>query len=213
MHVDIGCRLEGVIDVDDARVGADRAGVADLAARFAVERRAVQDDLDRLAGLRLLDRPVRPDEPQNPRLRLGLRVAQELRRPSGKPDVDLGPRARPVPESVAGPAAADRPLLGQRLLEPGLVDFQTLFAGQLDRQVEGEAVGVVEPEDLAPRQRVGDRLAPLRGLFRQILDQRLEPGHPRAEGAPEALLLVREHLFDLGSSIASIRGDDGRTGR
>ena len=43
--------VDGVVHVGDARLGHDRAGVADLAAALGVERRAVQEDLHHPAGL------------------------------------------------------------------------------------------------------------------------------------------------------------------
>jgi hypothetical protein len=42
-------------------------------------------------------------------------------------------------------AAADA-LLGERFLEPRAVDAHAVLRGQLDRQVDREAVRVVEPE-------------------------------------------------------------------
>ena len=62
MHVDIRRRLEGIVDVDKPGVAADPAGVPDLPARFAVERRAVQNDFDRVASLGLRYRSIRTDE-------------------------------------------------------------------------------------------------------------------------------------------------------
>src|SRR4051812_24175993 len=62
---DVGRWLEGVIDVDDAGVSVDEAGVADLPARLAVEGCPVQDDLDRLPGFDFIDRSIRTDEPEN----------------------------------------------------------------------------------------------------------------------------------------------------
>ena len=68
VNVDVRSWLEGIVDVDQPGVGADPAGVPDLAARLAVERRAVQDHLDRVTRFRLLDRSVRADEPEDPRV-------------------------------------------------------------------------------------------------------------------------------------------------
>ena len=43
--------VDGVVHVGDARLGHDRAGVADLAAALGIERRAVQEDLHHPARL------------------------------------------------------------------------------------------------------------------------------------------------------------------
>jgi hypothetical protein len=45
-----GQGVGGVDDLDDARRGADGAGVADLAARLGVERRPVEEHLDGAVG-------------------------------------------------------------------------------------------------------------------------------------------------------------------
>src|SRR4030065_2699065 len=66
--------------------------------------------------------------------------------------------------------------------EAWLVDGQGLLPGQLLRQVEGEAEGVIELEDLIPRK---DRAPPLPGLP----DDLVEREQARPEGEGEALLL------------------------
>src|SRR6185503_4985544 len=74
-------------------------------------------------------------------------------------------------------------LLHQRM-EAVLVDRQAAFAGQLLRQLEREAVRVVEPEGL---------LAVDRAVLRRLLEQR----QPARERLAEALLLFRQHALDL----------------
>ena len=54
--------LADVGDLDAGLVGAQRAGVADLAAGFGVERRLVEDDLHVGADVRALDRVAADDE-------------------------------------------------------------------------------------------------------------------------------------------------------
>ena len=59
VHGDVRCRLDAVVDIDQAGLGPDRARVADLTAGFAVEGRAIEDDFDRLPGVHLAGYPVR----------------------------------------------------------------------------------------------------------------------------------------------------------
>ena len=75
--------------------------------------------------------------------------------------------------------------------EAGLVDAQGLFPGQLLRQVEREAEGVIELEDLVAGK---DRAALLPGLP----DDLVEEAQARRKGEGEALLLG---LADLGDVL------------
>ena len=79
VHEEVRSRLEGVVDVDQAGFGADRAVVADLPARLAVERGAVQNDLDRAAPASAS--MVGPSAPTSPRIRASaavILIAKEL---------------------------------------------------------------------------------------------------------------------------------------
>src|SRR5690348_4111628 len=92
-------RLARVVDPDYAGVGANPAGIADLAARLAVKRRAVEDDLDILSGLRLLDRAIRAEQGDDRPFGPLLLVAEEGRaRPDAR--VELRPVARGILEMV-----------------------------------------------------------------------------------------------------------------
>ena len=103
-----GVGLTRVVDVDDAGFGADRAGVADLAARFAVERRAVEDDLDRLPGLGLLQRAVRTEQGRRSwRRRSTSLVAEELGLPPAS-ETYSSARSRDASWKAAPPRLAAR---------------------------------------------------------------------------------------------------------
>src|SRR5690606_33898247 len=124
----------------------DRAGIPDLTARLAVERRAVGDDLDRLPGFRLVQCAIWAENRQHGGLALGLVVPEELRLALRDRGIELGAASGLVLER--GAAAARLPLGGHRLLEPDEVDAGPALAGHLDREVNRKAVGVVEPERL-----------------------------------------------------------------
>ena len=109
MDEDVRRWFESVIDVDDAGVGADGAGVADLPARLAVERGAIQNDFDRLPGLDFLDWSVRTDEPEDARLGDNVLIAEELRRALRQTDVDFSSvRGRSRNASAAPPRLISR---------------------------------------------------------------------------------------------------------
>ena len=72
-------------------------------------------------------------------------------------------RARP-----SCPLAAPLALLGERDLEPGAVDAHAVLGGELDGQVDREAVGVVEAErDVAGEDRRVGAAAPPRAARRR----------------------------------------------
>ena len=57
-------RSLGVLDANPAARSRDRPRVADLAARLCIKRRALDEDLDTPAALRVLDRAARSREPE-----------------------------------------------------------------------------------------------------------------------------------------------------
>ncbi len=162
-----------VHDVEqDAAIGvaaAERPDVRDLPAALGVERRPIEDDLGRggrrLAELRLghcLEGLVLETVAQDRDDRgIGGRrvVAEERRRASAGEEraVALGGLGGPG-ELGLPPGAAAVALLGQGHVEPGTVDADTVFGGQLDGEVDREAERVVEPErDVAGQDRGVDR--------------------------------------------------------
>src|SRR5215213_7616341 len=204
MHVDVRSWLEGIVDVDQPGISADPTAVPNLATRLAIERRAVQNHLDRVARFRVLHRSVRADDSKDPCVGGGRLIAEELGRPLGQIDVDLSARAGSIAERINRSTPANLTLRGKRLVKPGLVNFQTLLAGQLDGQIERKPIRVVEPEDLAPRQDAGDGLSLRGGIARQIFDQRLKARHPRTQRSPEGFLFVGQHLLDLDAAVGEL---------
>src|SRR5829696_2414948 len=130
VDVDVRCWLEGIIDVDQPGVGPNPAGVPNLATRLPVERRAVQDHLDRVSRFRLRNRSIRADEPDDPYVSGRHLIAEELGRSLGQIDVELSTRPGTIAEGVDRSTPTDLTLRGERLLKPDLIDFQTLLAGQ-----------------------------------------------------------------------------------
>src|SRR5262249_23566585 len=80
VHEQIACLLLGVGDAEPQAVGGDDAGVADLAAGLAVERRLVDDPRAALAGLEFDTLLAIAHERGNDALGLLGLVAQELGR-------------------------------------------------------------------------------------------------------------------------------------
>src|SRR4051812_35939936 len=70
VNEDVRCRLDRVIDIDQAGIGPYRAGVADLATGLTVKRSPVENDLDRLAGFGDVECAVRADDGEHAHARL-----------------------------------------------------------------------------------------------------------------------------------------------
>src|SRR6266545_4124416 len=164
--------------------------VADLAAAFGVEGRAVQHQFDVLAaaGARQL-LAIGSQQPEHPALRAGPLVADEVGPPEALRQLavglDLALGADHLPARLLGAA----PLLLHQLAEALAVDLEARVGGDLDGQLEGEPVGVVELEGGVARQGV---LAALAGPG----DHRLEQRRALPQGARERLLLAGDHLLD-----------------
>ena len=148
MYEQVRRRLAGVVDVDHTGIGANLAGVADLAAGLAIERRAIEHDLDLLPGFGLLHRSVDTEDRDDRGIRLLVLVAKEL---GARRDrrVEIGAVAAGILEG--GQRAAGLALLRHRRLEPGVVDFEPFLVREFGREIEREAVGVVEAEDIFAR--------------------------------------------------------------
>lgn len=98
------------------------------------------------------------------------------------------------------PAGAPSPfsLLFQALLEPRAIDGETGFLCVVEREVKGEAVGVVQGKRLVSRE-----LAP---PFRpRAGDVLLEQLHSRVEAREEALLLFAHDLLDEAGLLPHLR--------
>ena len=135
--------------VGDARRTHD-AGVAHLAAHLAVERRTIEHELNLVARRRLLNRLAVAHDGHNLAAReLVVIVAVELRR--GKAVGEGNPDVVGLAPGVAVGRGAGALALGLHGGVEGVhVDGVTGRASNLAREVDGEAVGVVQGEgDLA----------------------------------------------------------------
>ena len=162
----------------NALVGAlDHTDVADLAARVAVERRAVENQLVRRLALRR-DAAVACDADL-----LGQRV---VAREDALAD---GEQLHPV-VGVDGGGVARTLLLGlQLLLEGGEVHADALFAGDQLREVDRETERIVEFEGVLARNKL---LAFAFGSG----DHAVQQVDARGERAQERGLLLLDHFFD-----------------
>ena len=114
--------------------------VADLAAAFGVERRAVEDHLRFAVAGQLVEFQAVADDPDDPAFGVCRVVAQELA--VAGPSVDgavQGREAGGLRELGLGPGSASVALLGQGTVEPGSVDSDTVLGGELDGQVDRES--------------------------------------------------------------------------
>ncbi len=138
-------RLLGVLDPDPAHAGGEVAGVAHLAARFGVEGRPVEEDLDLVALFGGRDRLPTSVDGGDPGRGRQLVVAGELRLGQGE---EVGP-------ALATHRPGARPLAGHGRLEALQVDLDLPLGGELAGQLDREAIGVVELEHLVAGKQVG----------------------------------------------------------
>ena len=206
MDVEVAQLLQRVGDGDHGRAGADGAGVADLAAQFAIEGRLVGDDQHILAGSGLVDQLAAPDQGQHAALRTVGLVAQELGGAVLVADVEPDALDRGLARALPG-GARSLALAGHGGVEAGGIDGTAFGAERVLGEVEREAERVVETEgDLAGEGLAGAEAA---GLLLQ------EPQAP-LQRAAEAGLLQAQHLGDqafgpdqLGEGLAHLSHKDG----
>ena len=162
----------------DTLVGAlDEADVADLTARIAVERRAVEDQLIRRLAFRR-HATVTGDADL-----LGQRI---VTRENALLD---GDQLHPV-VGVDGGGVARTLLLGLQLLfEGGKVHADTLFAGNQFREVDRESERVVQLEGVL----TGNQLA---ALLPGALDDSVQQVDTRGQRPQERRFLLLDHLLD-----------------
>ena len=166
----------------------DDAAVGDLAARLGVQSRLGEDHLDDLARARAIDGHAVDQDAEHGRLGLEVGVP-------GEDGLALGPQvaidARVGELALARPRVRlrARPLLLHEGVERGAVDGEARLLRDLERQVDREAVGVVQEEGLGPRQR-----CPAGGL--RLRERLVEDRRSRREGAQERLLLGERVLGD-----------------
>ena len=174
--------------------GKHHAGVADLAAGLGIEGRLVGENGDLSAGVGFFDLlAVRDDGDDLP---LGDRrgVAQELARAVALAEVEPDRFVRRL--AGPGPALARLGALPlHRGVEPRGIDRPALSAQDVLRQIEGEAVGVIELE----RDLAGQRL--LVAELRRLL---FEQAQTAAQHALEPRLLVAKRLGDQRARPAEL---------
>src|SRR5690606_37688217 len=141
LHLELGAGGAGAAP----RSGQD-AGIADLAAALAVEGRAVQDDLHRVARRGLVDQATVADDGQDLALahRALALVAEEDGIAQSRSQLQVEVRDRLLARARKGGALA---LLLEEAAEGVLVDEEALLLGDDPGQVHRESVGVVELED------------------------------------------------------------------
>ena len=180
-------------DVDDLRRAAavlalDHAVVVDLAAAGGVER-----GLDEL-GQQL---PVLLRHRRDGGRLLGRLVAGEDRRVAGARRERPQLLARVLPTLAAGAGArADALLLHQRL-EALLVDAQPALGGELEREVEREAEGVVELERLVGADALGA------GVLRACAITSSSIFRPDSSVRLKASSSVRSHMSTVSACSSS----------
>ena len=189
--------LDRVIDDHVRGRVAQLAGVADLTARFGIERRVVEHDHCIVTGLRAGHRrAVEVDGGDARAIAREFVVAVELRR-----STDVFEALRHLEFSGRACLVA---LARHRSVEAGAVHRDAAFAAHVGRQVERESVGIVQLErGLA----VDDLRAAAQGRFENL--------HPVGDGAKEAFFLLLQHLgrallalAQLGVGVAHL--DDQR---
>ena len=162
----------------DALVGVlDIADVADLTARIAVERRAVEDQLVR--GLAFGGHAAVAGDPDL----LGQRIVP---REEALPD---GEQLHPV-VGIDGRSVARTLLLGLQFgFEGREVHADALLAGDQLRQVDREAERIVEFEGVLARNQ-------LPALALGLFDHAVQQVDTRGQRTQERSLLLLDHLFD-----------------
>ncbi len=190
---DLPGRLDRVID--------DNAAVADLAARLDVEGRGSQHDLDLLTVGDVICQLAGRDQADHTGVRLDVRQVDVIDAAVGKlvQQREIGGQVAALSRraELRGRSGA-LALRLQRLTVAGHVDGHVVLDGQVARQVQREAVGVPEAEDL-----VAGQLPPALGL--QLSHPLLQHGQPDVQGAQEALLLVMNGVEDELGAVADLR--------
>ena len=187
--------LDCVGNPDSPALGLERSGIADLAAGFGVEGRLVGDDRDRVASFGTLDLGAVAHQGDDLAFgALGL-VAEEFGRAVAVAQAEPDSVLRPV--AGAGPGLARFGALALHgCVEAVQIDRPALAAQHILGEIEGEAVGVVEPEgDLA-----GERFAVAEPVG--LLGEQLQAA---VQGLAEAGFLQLQRLADQGLGAQQFR--------
>ncbi len=197
VHVEAGHGLMGVHHVRGRALRGDDPVVADLPAGLSVERRLVEDDLTRFPLVEARGELPVLQHGQHARLFVRERVVpDELRRALlEQAHVERIARDRAHLRGLPGPLA----LALQLALEPFAVDRELVVLRQLFQEVDGQAVGVVEPEGV----RAGDDATLARAA--QLLDRLAQLHHGLLQRGPEALFLGAHDARDGRRLRAQLR--------
>ena len=189
-----GLVLLYIRDGERAGRGADLAVVRDLTAHLGIERRAVEHD-DAGVALQKLGADLAVAHKREDRAGvLGVFIAGEGCRRGVKAEVDAGPGE--IAQRLAGLSGADALLLHERV-EAVLIDRHPLLGDHLLRQVEREAVGVIELEGVGP----GEHALPRRLV---ALEQLREDLHAGVDRLAEVLLFVENDARDIRLLLAQL---------
>ena len=184
-------------DVGDLKLGltcGDHAVVGHLAAHLGVEGGLVQHQ-DRLgAGDHLVPQFLVGHDGQNFASSLGMVIADELGGGHVAAELDAGPAQ--VAQGLTGLAGADTLLL-HLLVEALAVQGHALVLHHLGRQVDGEAICVIQLEGVG----AGEHRLALSLVVRQQL---VEDLHAAVDGLGEVLLLGADHLSDIGLLLPQV---------
>ena len=184
---DGGLNFLRVFDGEDAMHRLQRATVADLTAGLGVERRVVEDDDAHFALIQLVDRNTVLVQGQHVGLGFEAVVAVEGGRRAVV--VQVGRHLE-----LAGGARLFL-LAGHRGIEGGGIDGDLVLAADVLRQVEREAVGVVQLEG---------GFAVEDAAFAQCLQFAFEDGHAVLDGLEEAVFFLLQRGDDLVLVLAPV---------
>ena len=135
--------------------------ISELPARLGIERRPIEHDLDMVTLARNRDHGAVAQDAGDDTFAHRLDVAGEAGRPAALEDLPVR-RDRGHPRLAgARVSLGSLALLRHELTEARLVDIETLLTCHLERQVDGEAVGVVEHEGLLTGQHTSPVVAHL----------------------------------------------------
>jgi len=181
--------LLDVIDLKSGIAAGDDAVVGHLTAHFSVERRLVQHHNALHAAHQLLGLLVFHYQRNDFSIVYGIMViAHKLRGGNVLAELHTGPAQ--IAQSFPGLTGAG--LLFLHLpVESGAVQRHALVLHHLHRQVNGEAVGIVQLESV----RAGEGGLP---LFLVLSQQLIEDSHAAVNGLGEVLLLHPDDLGDIG---------------
>ena len=191
-------RPPGILHLGRQPVRRQRSRVSDLAARLGIERGPVEQHLARGALLQRVGGLLRlPDQDgDDPRLGGPRGVPQPLDPHRADQVLQTG---RDLDLAGADPGLARaRPLLGHGALEPGLIQRQSVVRGDVPQEIHRKPVGVVEPEDLRPRDGGG----PLGFL---LLHHGLHQAESDPQRVAEPLLLGQRHPGDMLPRLGELR--------